>query len=151
MEDFKREHFMRDHPETRLPFTRVLSDKESTEIRSKIRARLKFSSDASSLQLAERVFEHSTILADVNPTDADFSLRDLLTKLNIAADTTVFVSWFRYEKIDEFKLSELSRYFSDIWYPGADDVEIFDLSCTWVLIVLHYGAVRLAVLPSDGG
>ena len=33
------------------------------------------------------------------------------------------------------------RWFDDLWYPAADDLEIFDASCSWLVSVAHDGAV----------
>ena len=36
----------------------------------------------------------------------------------------------------------LTKYFFDIWYWGADDIDIFDSTFKWVTSITHYGEVR---------
>jgi hypothetical protein len=35
----------------------------------------------------------------------------------------------------------VAHYFSDLWYPGADDIDLFDASVSWVVAIRHDGAV----------
>ena len=36
----------------------------------------------------------------------------------------------------------VSKYFSDIWYPSTDDIDVFDSSVSWILSVNHEGEIR---------
>lgn len=55
----------------------------------------------------------------------------------------MFINWDRYEEIDEMGLDDLNRYFSDIWYPGSDEVDVFDSSFGWFLSVSPEGYVKV--------
>lgn len=39
------------------------------------------------------------------------------------------------------KLDDLNKYFYDIWYPVAEDIEIFDRECNWMILISHDGDV----------
>ncbi|WP_234399978.1 hypothetical protein [Campylobacter concisus] len=39
------------------------------------------------------------------------------------------------------RFDDLSKFFSDIWYPSLNDIEIFDINLNWIISVRHYGAI----------
>jgi hypothetical protein len=43
-------------------------------------------------------------------------------------------------------LEDLSRYFDDIFYPGPDDIELFDETLKWFMLVDHEGAISITEL-----
>jgi hypothetical protein len=49
----------------------------------------------------------------------------------------VFVNFFEFETIEVIALSELSRTINDIWRPGAEDIDIFDCTYSWVFQINH--------------
>ena len=55
---------------------------------------------------------------------------------------TVYINWRHFESLDEMAFVALAKYFDDIWYAGADDIDIFDDTLSWVLSVRHDGEVR---------
>ncbi len=40
------------------------------------------------------------------------------------------------------------NFFSDIWYPSLDDIEIFDLNLNWIVSVRHYGGIYYVKLQN---
>lgn len=44
------------------------------------------------------------------------------------------------------RFKDLTEHFDYIWYPGPDDIEIFDDSLSWILSVDHGGYLRVLVL-----
>jgi len=66
--------------------------------------------------------------------------------LGISAEKKVYVNWYRYDNVDEIQFVDLTKYFDDIWYPGLDDIDIFDATFSWILSISHDGAVRSARL-----
>jgi hypothetical protein len=73
--------------------------------------------------------------------------------------------WRAKRYMDEIKLRNFQRThpglpmprYADLWYPGVDDIEIFDSSLSWFVVVTHDGEIGLitpgrnssAVLPAD--
>ena len=43
-------------------------------------------------------------------------------------------------------LNDTDSYFDDIWYPDADDIDVFDDTVTWILSVAHSGQNKLLKL-----
>lgn len=82
----------------------------------------------------------------------DFDLAKLVQHLGINPAVDIYLNWYRFDEVDMISLGDVSAYWSDIWYPATDDVDIFDESCTWILSVSHAADVSYARLPiaSDG-
>ena len=71
----------------------------------------------------------------------------MFVNVGIKQKKTVFINWYRLDQVDELRTSDVFRYFHDLWYPELDDIEIFDDSLNWFVIVTHYGQVRFLELP----
>ncbi|MDR1730096.1 MAG: hypothetical protein LBR52_05485 [Prevotellaceae bacterium] len=71
----------------------------------------------------------------------EFKLTEVLGCLSIEALENVYINWYKFDDIDIVKLQDLNKYFFDIWYPGSDDIDIFDESLSWVISVRHDGSV----------
>jgi hypothetical protein len=76
-----------------------------------------------------------------------FNLSETLIRAGVRAAGTVYINWDRFDAIDAIALQDLSAFFEFIWYPAVDDIEVFDRTCSWMLLIRHYGAVRLLRLP----
>jgi hypothetical protein len=76
-------------------------------------------------------------------TDAleGFNLLNTLTELKIKPLSKVFLNWYRYEKIDVFKIDDVDNYFYSIWFPSSDDIDLFDESLSWILSIRHDGFI----------
>lgn len=53
----------------------------------------------------------------------------------------VYINDHKFEHLDVMLFSNFSKYFTDIWYPSADDIEIFDSSLNYIVAIRHYGAL----------
>lgn len=142
MQIFKIQHFKREHPGTPFPWYRSLSQQEAAAIRLEIAKVLKLNSqDPESLL---RGVEGKGALVEGKKADTDqFQISDLLSELGIRSSQNVFINWNRYDDIDEIGLGELNTYFSNIWYPGPDDIDIFDSSFRWFLSISPEGYVKI--------
>ena len=73
--------------------------------------------------------------------EANFDLKALFSKLNITAPNEICINFNKFENIDILHFDDLSKFFSDIWYPSLDDIEIFDINLSFIISVRHYGAI----------
>ncbi|WP_149713177.1 heat-shock protein [Campylobacter concisus] len=76
--------------------------------------------------------------------DADkenFDIKAVFSKLNIATPNEICINFNKFESIDILHFDDLSKFFSDIWYPSLDDIEIFDINLSFIFSVRHYGAI----------
>jgi len=69
---------------------------------------------------------------------------NLLYKFSLN-DIDEFFKIDKFNKFDGFNADEefddLFKFFSDIWYPSLDDIEIFDINLNWIISVRHYGDI----------
>lgn len=72
-------------------------------------------------------------------THEKLSFAKMLNELNIFADTEIYVNWYKFDDIDKMALSDFNKYLEDIWFAGADDIDIFDKSLSWFLSIRHDG------------
>ena len=73
--------------------------------------------------------------------EENFDLKAVFGKLNIATPNEICINFNKFESIDILRFDDLSKFFSDIWYPSLDDIEIFDINLSFIFSVRHYGAI----------
>jgi hypothetical protein len=139
MERFKIENFRR--RDAVFPWFRSLSADEAYAIRTRLRDRLAPEPDTNDLDLTRLVAAISVPLPGVSALDPGFRLARQVQLRGVTPEPIVLINWYRYDTIDEMRLDELSEWFADIWYPGADDIEVFDNSLQWILTIAHTGEV----------
>lgn len=71
----------------------------------------------------------------------NFDLKAVFGKLNIATPNEICINFNKFESIDILRFDDLSKFFSDIWYPSLDDIEIFDINLSFIISVRHYGDI----------
>jgi hypothetical protein len=143
METFKIENFQRDNPGRSFPRFEHLSPSQCQEFRNAAANTVGLDPHVDSLTLIRTMAMNATPVADVNAEQDGFDLSALVIGLGISFGREVFINWHRFDDIDQMSLQDLSTHFDAIWYPGPDDVEIFDSSVSWFLLVSHDGAVSL--------
>jgi hypothetical protein len=116
-----------------------------------IRARLKMAigmpEAADNLALSKGIAALQGSCSAENADCESFSLSDTLRRFDVHPDPLIYVDFYRYDDIDELRVEDVMRYFPYIWYPGSDDISIFDRSLAWVLSISHDGEVRLVRPP----
>lgn len=123
-----------------LPELEALDPAACLEVRRHVARSLDMSPSSEPRGLSLALLSRTTWLPGILATAEDFSLLDLARHLDIQADL-VYVNFWHFDDIDRIRLAELSRHFDDIWFEGADDIEIFDDSYSWYLRVSHEGAI----------
>ena len=81
-----------------------------------------------------------------NADEANFDLKTTFGELGIATPNEICINFNKFESIDIFRFGDLDKFFSDIWYPSLDDIEIFDLNLNWIVSVRHYGGICYVIL-----
>ena len=76
-----------------------------------------------------------------NADEENFDLKAVFGKLNIATPNEICINFNKFESIDILHFDDLSKFFSDIWYPSLDDIEIFDINLSFIFSVRHYGEI----------
>lgn len=141
MEDFKIENFTKYYQSDKFPWFRPLPQPELDDITSKMFKLMRVDAAANLIKLVSQIIKCGKYLNNFNPENDDFSLLSVFESLNITPLEKVYINWYQFDNIDEIQFSSLNRYFDDIWYPGPDDIDIFDESFLWILSITHEGDI----------
>ena len=76
-----------------------------------------------------------------NADEENFNFKAAFSELGIATPNEICINFNKFESIDILRFDDLSKFFSDIWYPSLDDIEIFDINLSFIISVRHYGAI----------
>ena len=76
-----------------------------------------------------------------NADEVNFDLKVVFNKLDIATPNEICINFNKFESIDILRFDDLFKFFSDIWYPSLDDIEMFDINLSFIISVRHYGAI----------
>ena len=146
MERFKIENWERLHLGTPFPAWRSLSEIECYSLRARLLARVGLPNSTDSISVLGWFESNAEKCEGFDAEEKTFDLCTVLSALAVQPKSMVYVNWYRFDDIDAMDAAQLSRHFGDVWYPAVDDVEIFDDSLDWVLMVHHSGSLKLARL-----
>jgi len=149
MKDYKIKDFQTDHPGKNFPEYQHIEGDELERIQQSAFAKLALPTTSAGVsELVKTIDSRSQIIPAVNADVDGFILSQVLENLGLAASEYVFVNWHRFDDIDRLRLQDLSDYFWDIWYPGADDIDVFPENLSWILSVAHDGYLKLLRLSN---
>ncbi|WP_148789563.1 heat-shock protein [Campylobacter concisus] len=135
MDQIKLENFRKEYG-FEMPIVRSLSPDECLKIRENLLHKF-------SLQNIDEFFKIDKFnkFDGFSADEANFDLNALFGKLNIATPNEICINFNKFESIDILYFDDLSKFFSDIWYPSLDDIDIFDIHLSFIFSVRHYGAI----------
>ncbi|EGQ22565.1 hypothetical protein [Prevotella pallens] len=140
MEAFKLVNFKHEH-NTNMPIVRSI---EGSECEAVCRSLFRYWHVNTPEEFFEKEEQEFVLLDDINAEDEDFDWNKVFNSIGIPVPNEVFINFERFNNIDVFLFKDFCKYFDDIWYPAADDIEVFDSSFNWIVSVKHYGAVHYA-------
>ncbi|WP_258031487.1 heat-shock protein [Campylobacter concisus] len=119
-----------------MPIIRSLSSDECLKIREKLLHKF-------GLKNIDEFFKIDKFnkLDGFNADEANFDLKTAFSELSIATPNEICINFNKFENIDILHFDDLSKFFSDVWYPSLDDIEIFDINLSFIVLVRHYGAI----------
>ncbi len=135
MDQIKLENFYKEYG-FKVPIIRSLLPDERLKIRENLLHKFSLN-DIDEFFKIDKFNKFDGFSAD----EANFDLNALFSELNIATPNEICINFNKFESIDILHFDDLSKFFSDIWYPSLDDVEIFDLNLSFIISVRHYGAI----------
>ena len=140
MDQIKLENFRKEHG-FKMPIIRSLSAAECLEIRENLLHKF-------SLQNIDEFFKIDKFnkFDGFSADEENFDLKAVFRKLNIATPNEICINFNKFESIDILRFDDLFKFFSDIWYPSLDDIEIFDIHLSFILSVRHYGGIYYVIL-----
>jgi hypothetical protein len=143
MDPFKIQNFERSHEGQSFPHAQALRPPDAEALRVRIAKAVGVEESLDGLSLTRRLDSMGTVVHGESPQRSSFDLRALVARLEITPHAHVYINWYRYDEIDRMRFDDLARYFTDVWYPSSDDIDLFDDSLSWILSVAHDGVVKL--------
>lgn len=140
MEQFKVDNFAKSSTEAFPSFSPLTQD-QCHRILCRLQDLFGLEDKLDSMTIVSELSHHQMACPDTNAESDGFNLQQTLSNLGINPEEDIFINWYRFDDIDRMKYAQLSKCFSDIWYPSADDVDIFDSSLKWILSIRHDGCV----------
>lgn len=140
MEKFKLDHHIKANGGLRLTF-RTLSDAACWTLRERLASRLGLAGATASVPFLQMILRALESRATQNAQGERFDLMQVFRQFAIVPREKCLVNFYRFDRIYEFPTTQLATYFDDIWYPGPDDIEIFDDDLTWMISVDHDGFI----------
>lgn len=114
-----------------------------------IRKKFQCSPEATMLNVVRKIASLGEFIEGENANSEGFDIGDILLCKKIKKPEYIYIDWFRFDDIDKMKFTDFVKYFDDLWYPGADDIFIYDDTFDWVLLVEHFGGVSISHALSD--
>lgn len=142
MQKFKIDNFLRENPGMAPPSFVPLTDAAVNELVETLLINAGCPAGVPKDVLRE-LSANATPVTGVNLEQEELELQVLFGKSGINPGPVLYVEWGAMREIDRFQTADLNRHFYHVWYPGADDIEIFDDSLTWLMFVRHYGSVHV--------
>lgn len=140
MEHFKQVNFSKYHHGVPFPNIVPLSAEEMKSLEQLVAS----GTDKPWLRGVDLACAVASMLEDVpaiNAMDRDFFLAKIVDGLCLPVGQCVFLNWRHFDDVDQMAFGDLDRFFSDIWYPSSDDLDIIDSSGRWLISVHHSGTI----------
>ena len=94
-------------------------------------------------KMAGVFFERMVLPVDCgNAEERSFSLATVFDLLDLRPSRMIYCYWFNYgDPTDLIDWEILATHFHEIWFPGRDDLVLFDESMAWLVHIHHIGDV----------
>jgi hypothetical protein len=148
IEDFKLERFREEHPGNQFPTFDHVTEAVRKRLKEELAAKLGLPPDVDSLELLKRLHAAFELPTIYNATDPRFNLKAVIEDFKANVEGDVYINWDRFDNVDKIRFDDLAAYFSYIWYAVSDDIEIFDDSLQWIIVIRHDRAVACVPMIS---
>lgn len=139
MERFKIELYEQEYGKS-FPSFKHLSNEECEIIKKIFFLDFQVEND---LELIKIIEKKAIYVDNFNANDEqNFNLKRMFQYLNRDC-LKVYVNWFRFDDIDEIAFDDFCTFFYDIWFPGVDDIDLFDESYSWIVSIRHDGVIYI--------
>lgn len=149
MNRIKIEKFREDNPGNEFPPFRSLNDGEAHLLCAQLAQRMGCSS-AKPSDLFEEFESRLRLIDGMDADEQSFSLSSVISRLSIHPKGQIYLHWYRENKIDEMAFADMDANFPNIWYPGPDDLSIYDSSLDWILTIHHDGVISYRKAVASG-
>jgi hypothetical protein len=153
VQNFKIEYFEREHGIGSFPQLRRLKNEEAGNIETFLKRRIGLPIQSSASDLLNFLDKKAVAVEGVDATHDAFDLKSILDKLGFSSEGcfVLFANWHQFQEVEELASDDVCRYFSDIYYPSADDMVIVGSNLLWLMVITHEGEVKALELAGGRG
>lgn len=95
------------------------------------------------MDLVLKLIKIANSIDGIDASSGTFSLVELLKKQQVCYTEEGYIDWYRFDDTTAMKIRDINSVFDYLYFPSADDIQIYDDSFSWILFVKHYGEVFL--------
>ena len=147
MEAFKIINFQRENPGAAFASWEALTADECTSFKERIAERMGLPRNIDPLVMVKKLSDLGVPQAGIGLDPSNDDLAKILQHIKIEPPKMVYINWYRFDNIDKMAFGDLSRNLDSIWYPGPDDIDLFDETMNWILSLSHHGTFESVVFP----
>lgn len=144
MHKHKIDNFEREDPGLDFPTYVEIRGSELEDLRNSVYLTLGLQPDASISEVAKAFCRDLRIMPGVDAESETFSLEEVLAKCPGQKADRFYLDFsidWTFSDVDSMATADVINYFTDIWYPMADDLTLFDDSFSWAVWIDHHGCV----------
>lgn len=141
MESFKIELFEKENPSRKFPSFSSLDAEGTARVRQCFSQKLNVDEGIDGKALFALLSEQVEAVKGFNANTDSFNIEEVFRHLDIVPNEIISINWQHYDDIDTMSYKDLSTYFEYIWFPGPDDIDVFDDTCGWILSINHEGYI----------
>ena len=137
MEKFKLDNFKTTYHKS-MPVEKSLSKNESEAISTSLFQKLNLKKTD---YFQEKESCNFNIIGHLNAGTYYINWDEVFQKMKLSVPREIYINEHNFENLDIMLFDNFKKYFTDIWYPAADDIEIFDATLNWIIVIRHFGTV----------
>lgn len=121
------------YPEKKFFDYEIHINENSRVIREQLIQNFGFRRDFNTLDFSKLMIEKGRMVVE-NFDETNFDISRFIPSQNCE---TIFCSYDNMETIYEIKLLDFVSFFSDIFFPAADDLDVFSFDLDWIIFLTH--------------
>ncbi|MDA3798982.1 MAG: hypothetical protein PF692_07870 [Kiritimatiellae bacterium] len=118
-----------------------ISNEKRISLLSNIANWLESSKEENAFEVLKLLTENELVVEGWNADNSIFNLHNLVNYLSIIPNNRVYINWNLFDDVDLVEFTDLCKHFIYFWYPGADDIDIFDETLKWIVSIDHNGYI----------
>ena len=143
MDQLKINNFINEYPNCQFPEYVSLSQGECALIVGSIKDKFFIPNAYIGLSLVKFIADLAVPCKGISCAEEDFNPNLFLDVCDIKLEGYVYINWYQYDRIDKIRSFDFIKYFHDIWYYELDDIDIFNDSFNWILLIRHDGFLKM--------
>lgn len=152
MDIYKIDNYNRDSDGKPFPWYYHLENAELSELVKKIVFAFSIQMNTTIELIIQKICDKTHLLLDnngsyFNATNEYFQISDVFDLIGVKDQDTIYISWGPGEPclcsdVDLLYIKDVLKHFNDLWYPGTDDMVMFNDSFSFIIWIDHGGGIH---------